>query len=169
MARLVAIGAGGPAPELVRVMEELQPVVANLLPKPEVRMNGESSLMISYQVQTFKTHSNSMSGEFSKEDHDETGPTYKGFVLFVDVQPKGEVNQATTPQTLRRPYWQTYIDVTPVAGSDKQLYWGLSFGSRTDTYLLSQIRKALNDLQNARPRVKRTGGTESSRYRHARC
>ena len=157
MVRSVALGAGGPAPELVRVIDGLQPVVAALLPKPEVKMNGDSSLMISYQAQTFKVHSNLMTGEFSRETHDEIGPAAKGFVLFVDVQPKGEVNQAMTPQTLRRPYWQTYIEVTPIAGSDKQLYWSLSFGSHTDSNLLSQIRKALNDLPNARPKVKRTG------------
>ena len=89
-----------------------------------------------------------MTGEFSREAHDEIGPTFKGFVLFVDVQPKGEVNQAETPQTLRRPYWETYIQVTPVAGSDKQLYWGLSYGSQTDTNLLAQIRQAIEKIPN---------------------
>ncbi len=147
MAGFLAVAADAPAQELARVIEELQPVLSTLSPSPKVTTNSQSSLAVSYQTQTFKIHSGSMTGEFSKEAHDEIGPTYKGFVLFVDVQPEGEVNQAVTPQTLRRPYWQTYIQVTPVAGSDKQLYWGLSFGSRTDTNLLSQIRQAIEGMK----------------------
>lgn len=135
-----------PAPELARVVAALQPITATLSPAPEVKPDGPSSVKVSYRTQTFKVHGGSMTGEFSKEAHEEVGPTFTGFVLFVDVQKKGEVNQAATPQTLRRPYWETFIQVTPVAGSDRQLYWGLSHGSRTDTNLLAQIREAVEKL-----------------------
>ena len=146
MVGIVAIGADGPAPELDRVLMALQPIIQTLMPVPEVKTNGQSSLTISYRAQTFKIHGNSMTGEFSKEAHDEIGPTFKGFVLFVEVQPKGEVNQAETPQTLQRPYWKTYIQVTTVRGSEKKLYWGLSYGSQTDTNLLKQILNRIEEI-----------------------
>ena len=135
------------APELGQVVAALQPITAALSPAAEVKATGPSSVTISYRTQTFKIHGGSMSGEFAKEAHDEVGPTSKGFVFSVDVQKKGEVNQAATPQTLRRPYWETYIQVTPVSGSDRQLYWGLSYGSRTDTNLLAQIRQAIEHMK----------------------
>jgi len=135
------------APELGKVAAAMQPITATLSPAPEVKTNEASSLTVSYRTQTFKIHGGSMTGAFSKDAHDEVGPTFKGFVLFVAVQKRGEANQAVTPQTLRRPYWETYIQVTPLAGSDKQLYWGLSYGSRTDTNLLAQIRQAIEQLR----------------------
>lgn len=147
MVGIVASGADGPAPELDRVLVALRPITQALLPVPEVKTNGQSSLTISYRAQTFKIHGNSMTGEFSKEAHDEIGPTFKGFVLFVDVQPKGEVNQAETPQVVQQPYWKTYVQVTPVAGSEKQLYWGLSYGSQTETNLIAQIRNRIEELE----------------------
>ncbi len=140
-------GAISPSPELARVIAALQPITATLAPLPEIKANGGSSITISYRTQIFKIHGYSMTGEFTREAHDEIGPTFKGFVLFVDLQPKGEVNQAATPQTLRKPYWQTYIQVTPVFGSSNHLYWGLSYGSQTEPKILAQIRLALEGLK----------------------
>ena len=146
---MTALGAERAVPELDRVAAALQPVMATLAPAPEVKTDGASTLTVSYQTQTFKIHGASMAGEFAKEAHDETGPTFKGFVLSVSTQPKGQINQGMTPQILRRPYWQTYLQVTPVAGSDKQLFWGLSYGSRTDPALLARIRQAVESLKDA--------------------
>ena len=143
----VTLADDAPAPELGNVVAALQPLMATLSPTPEVMTNDQSFVTISYRTQTFKIHGGSMTGEFAKEAHDEVGPTFKGFILSVDLQKKGEVNQAATPQTLRRPYWETYIQLTPVAGSDRQLYWGLSYGSRTDTNLLAQIRQAVERMK----------------------
>lgn len=143
---VLACAGETPAPELRRVVAAIQPVTATLSPVTEVTTNSTTSVTISHLTQTFKIHGSSMTGEFSKEAHDQVGPTFKGFSLFVQVQEKGETNQAVTPQTLRRPYWLTYLQVTPVASSDKQLFWGLSYGSRTDTNLLAKIRHAVESM-----------------------
>ena len=142
----IAFASESPDAALVRLAQRLAPVISVLVPAVEVKTNAPSTLAIVYRAQTYKIHGVSMTGEISKEAHDEVGPTFKGFVLSVQVQPKGEINQAATPQTLREPYWQTYLQLTPLAGSDKQLYWGLSFGSRTDTNLLARIRRKIEDL-----------------------
>ena len=148
MSCLACSGADALAPELEKVMAGLRSVTAVLSPAPEIRTNEASSLTVSYKTQIFKIHGGSMSGEFAREAHDEQGPTAQGFMLTVSVQQKGEINQGVVPQTLRAPYWQTYLQVTPVAGSDKQLFWGLSFGMRTDAKLLAQIREAVEGLKD---------------------
>jgi hypothetical protein len=148
VAGMAACGADDPAPELARVVASLQPIIATLSPSPEVKTNDAISLTILYRTQSFKVHGGQMTGEFAREAHDEIGPTFKGFILSIYVQPTGEVNQADTPCTLREPYWQTYLQVTPVGGSDKQLYWGLSFGSRTDTNVLARIRTKIEELRD---------------------
>ena len=131
------------------VANVLQPIFAALDPTPEITfLDGTASLVATYRAQSYKIHGRSMTGEVSTNAHDEIGPGYKGFVLRVHLQDQGEINQAVTPQTLQQPYWRTDLDVTPIGGTKKQMYWALSYGSRTDTNLLSQIRKALNALKD---------------------
>lgn len=133
---------------LKNVAVKLEPVLEKLSPKAEVTYPpGSASLVIGYRTQKFKIHGRSMTGEISKEAHDEVGPSFKGFVLKVRLQERGEINQGITPQTLKGPYWQTDIDVTPLKGSGKQAFWGLSYGSRMDPKLLDQIRKVLKGLE----------------------
>lgn len=136
--------------ELRAVATALQPVLEKLDPKPEIRYPSSSAtLVVAYKSQMYKIHGGSMTGEVSPNAHDELGPSFKGFVLRVHLQDKGEVNQADTPQTLREPYWRTDLDVTPLAGTQKQIYWGLSYGIRTDTNSLAQIRQKLYELRGA--------------------
>jgi len=144
--RPLTAGAGS-TNELKAVAESLQPILQKLNPGAKVEYSeGAQTLTITYLPQTFKVHSRSMNGEIALKAHDEIGPSYKGFVLMVSLQPKGLVNQAVTPQTMRYPYWATDMDVTPFGKTGKQLYWGLSYGSRTDYKLLYDIRFKLKSL-----------------------
>ena len=137
-------------PELTRVAAAVRPVLEKFDIKADITFaNPNASLLVSYRTQSFKIHARSMTGEISPVAHDETGPSFKGFVLRVHLQDKGEVNQAVTPQTLQEPYWQTNLEVTPLGGTQKQIYWALSFGSRTDAKLLEQLRKAMKELDGA--------------------
>ena len=155
LAFIVAFGMAGVSfanenPDLNRVAAALRPVLEKFDIKADITFaNPNASLVVSYRTQSCKIHARSMTGEISPDAYDETGPSFKGFVLRVHLQDKGEVNQAVTPQTLQEPYWQTNLEVTPLGGTQKQIYWALSFGSRTDTKLLEQLRKAMNDLNGA--------------------
>jgi len=138
--------------ELKVVEAALQLILGKLDPKPEFNYPSSSpTLLVAYKSQIYKIHGRSMTGEVSPEAHDELGPNFKGFVLRIHLQEKGEVNQAVTPQTLQEPYWTTDLDVTPLARTSKQIYWALSYGARTDTDLLAQIRQSLRDFKNAEP------------------
>ena len=52
-----------------------------------------------------------------------------------------------------RPYWNTYLDVTPITGTNKQVYWGLSYWGRTDQKVLSEIKEALWKLDKSPKKV----------------
>ena len=136
-------------PALQQVEKRLQSALSSLsLPPTVEHADGGLTLLVRYRTQTFRVHSRSMTGEWSAEATDQTGPSYRGFILRVSLQRLGEVNQATTPQTLQEPYWRTYLDVTPVAGTSWQIYWSLSYGSRIDEPLLALLKKTLQDLEH---------------------
>ena len=132
------------APALVKVEQTLRTVLADVDPQPvfEYQSDGQS-LVVKYRVRKFMVHSTTKMGKHSEKAHEVDGPSYKGFLLKVDLQEAGDVNQARVPQTLRRPYWMTAIDVTPIPASDKQIFWGLSYGSRADKDLLKKVKEAL--------------------------
>lgn len=136
--------------ELKTVAHALQPLLEPLDPKPKISFPGSSAaLVIAYQTQTYKIHSIQMDGEVLPKAHDELGPGYMGFLLVINLQDAGVMNQAFTPQTMREPYWRTDLDVTPLAQTHKQIYWRLSYGVRTDTNLLTRIRQTLHSLERA--------------------
>ena len=124
------------------IVSQLTQRLHAVAPEAEIATNG-ATLTAGLRTMTFKVHGRSMTGEVAKEAHDEVGPAHDGLLLRAALQPKGEVNQAVTPQTLNEPYWRSDLDVTHVAGSSRQLYWSLSYGSRTDTNLLAQLRAAV--------------------------
>lgn len=137
-----------PRPELKVALQSVQRTVEKLAPAAKIEFEGSETVKIMHATQNFKIHGVSKSGEISPEPHDEVGPGARGFILTLHIQPKGEVNQAATPQTLRRPYWLTDLDVTPLGKSDHQIYWGLSYGARTDAKLLDEIRTRLRALKD---------------------
>ena len=139
---------------LAAVAAALQPALVKLDPRPTLAFpEYEASLVVTYLSQTYKIHGRSMTGEVSTNAFDEVGPSFRGFVLRVHLQPKGEVNQAETPQTIREPYWLTDLGVTPIGDTDKQAYWALSYGGRTPTNVLAGLRAALKRLEKGPNRL----------------
>lgn len=150
-ARIASADVAAPSPEIDRVAAILEPLLSSLSPTPKQERESPSSVQFSYRTRSYRVHGASMTGEYEKEAREETGPDSDGFILQVDLQEKGRINQADTPQILRRPYWETYVQTTPVVRSDKQLYWGLSYGSRTDKKLLARIRGAIGKVAEGLP------------------
>lgn len=134
--------------ELKTIADTVKMAIGKINPSPQIEYSNQGkTLTVTFLPQTFKVHNVSLTGEVSKEAHDEIGPSYQGFVLSAHLQPKGEVNMLVTPQTIRRPYWNMDLDVTQLAGSDKQAYWALSYGSRTDKAMLDAIREKIKGLK----------------------
>jgi hypothetical protein len=134
-------------PVLHQVEERLKPVLVQLTPKPTVEYEEHSeAVVVRYLTRGFQVHTRSKTGDWSTNTVETVGPDSKGFILQVYLQRAGEVNQVQTPQRLRAPYWRTLLDVTLMAGTTNQIFWGLSYGSRTDEKLLRNLREALGSL-----------------------
>lgn len=147
----IAAAATAPAAEpssvLQRAEQRLKPLLAGLGPAPIIEHpENTESLIVLYRPQKFLVHGHNMRGEYSTNVSEHIGPGFKGFVLKIHRQSLGEINQAVAPQTLREPYWQTLLDVTPVAGTTNQIYWALSYAGSTDQELLERVKKALGSL-----------------------
>jgi hypothetical protein len=138
-------------PILVKVHKCLKPVLVSLNPKPSIEYtNRGRSLAIKFRARKFMIHSGSMVGKYSLKAHETTAPAYDGFMLKVHLQEAGTVNQAVVPQTIKQPYWITDLDVTQVSGTKKQIYWGLSYGSRMDMRILSDIKAEIKKLDKTK-------------------
>lgn len=105
---------------------------------------GERSptLMLRYRTRRFVVHG-PMKGGYEEETRREEGPQWDGFMLSLRVEKAGTVYQAMVPQTMRRPYWDTELDVLVVPGTGKQLSWALSYQPRPERDVLRKIRAAL--------------------------
>jgi len=103
-------------------------------------------LNIKYKTRKFMVHSPTKIGKYSSEAYETEGPDYEGFMLYIQLQDASTINQAVTPQLIKRPYWKTDLNVTQIKNTDKQIYWGLSFGNRTDPRSLERIKEVLKNL-----------------------
>jgi len=140
---------------LVRVAGALRPVMERLDPKPTVEYpeHYPSSIRFTYLPQMYKVHGRLKTGGVSTNTFDEIGPSFRGLVLRVDVQNKGEANQACTPQTIREPYWLTDLDVIPVGQTDRQIFWVLSYAGGTPTNVLADMRATLRQMEESPNRL----------------
>ena len=96
--------AAQPVPELDRLSAALGSALASLDPPATFTRDSATTLRVSHRVQTFVIHDRSMDGRIATESREEVGPSHQGFILFAQVQPAGTINQANTPQLVRRPY-----------------------------------------------------------------
>lgn len=151
---MVKAGGSTTNAALATVAAALKPVLDKLDPCPSVEFpEHATSLIVTHLPQTYTIHGRSKSGQISTNVHNEVGPGFKGFILRAHLQPRGEINQACTPQTIREPYWQTDLDVTPIGDTASQVYWSLSYMGRTPTNILAEIRAAMRGLEKSPDRT----------------
>lgn len=142
-----------PANELLMVENQLNTVLSKLGDEVSFSYSSNDTLEFRYHTRKFMVHSGTMIGKFSEKAIEQTGPDYDGFILWGQLQDAGVANQAVTPQVIRNPYWNTYLDVTPLTGTNKQIYWGLSYWGHTDQKVLSQIKETLWKLDKSPKKV----------------
>ena len=94
------------------------------------------------KTRPFQVHGAYMTGEYAEKTHEEEGPHRQGFLLHVRVGKGPDVGQLALPQTLREPYWQTYIDKSE-GHKGEYLLLRLSYGSRTDEKLLDRLKRVV--------------------------
>jgi purine nucleosidase len=139
-------GTAKPDPALEAAETALRAALQELAPQPSFEYaRASGALLVKYKTRKFMVYGMSMIGEYNQEAREEEGPQYNGFLLSIHLQEAGTVNAPVVPQTIRRPYWQTDLDIV-VCGRGKQLYWALSYGTSTSPAILKQVRDALQGL-----------------------
>lgn len=144
---LAADPKDAPDAVLVELRSKLEKELSDLKPAPTFEISphsGGKSMVMRYKTREYQVHIPEGQGRLSKDLHTEVGPDAGGLMLNVHVQAYGVNNQAVVPQTLRNPYWDTYLDVYPLAAKDKQIYCGLSSRFTTDKKLIERIKKILS-------------------------
>jgi hypothetical protein len=147
----------------------LKPVLEGLKPPPVFRyLEPGQSLEVSFRAQKFLVHPQAKPGQWSTNLVERVGPGATGFILWARLQPLGTVNESVMPQTLREPYWSTYMDVTAVAGITNQVYWGLSSSPWTDERVVARLMRTVESLAltgpppPAKPSVRKNRGAPAA-------
>lgn len=143
-----------PDPALVMLQSRLERDFQKLDAKPtfEIPVAYEGrNLIVRFKTRTYIVHPRrGMSGGFLETTEKREGPSDQGFLLRVQVEQLGEPNQALMPQVIREPYWNSYLSVYPIKGTQKQLYFCLSYAEGTDGTLIENIRKAASESSSQR-------------------
>jgi hypothetical protein len=108
---------------------------------PDAKVEREKNrLVYRFHTQNFKIHTIHKNGHISEEAHDEEGPHVDGILVTVSLTGGSYRRIAVEiPQTLRRTYWDTFVNAYPV--SDTQHLWlNLSYGKRTDKKLIDAVK-----------------------------
>jgi hypothetical protein len=142
-----SVRSAEPDPILSKVEKELRKMLAGIVSELSFEYSKDKkSLYVKYKSRKFMVYGRTQSGRIYDKAYEREGPSYEGLYLRVDIQKAGHRNQAKVPQTLREPYWMTDIDVTLLQGTEVQLFWVMSYGSRTKQKLRKRVKTFLNGI-----------------------
>lgn len=111
---------------------------------PNARIAQDNGNFVAkHGTMVFTVHQRWKTGEVRKETAQVEGPNFKGFLLSISVQNGKYEGAARVPQTLRRPYWQTYIDRPPTEDAKGHYVINFSYGSRLDREFMKALFEAL--------------------------
>jgi hypothetical protein len=140
-AATASVGRSEPPPD--ELVNRLTAVIREECPDAEFEVAG-NTFTAKHETMMFTLHNKSMTGAISPRTHQKEGPNYKGFLLKVTLEQGRRVNQAVTPQTLRGPYFPTYIDDPPTPDGKNQYWVAFSYGSRLDKKLKTAVEEAIS-------------------------
>lgn len=133
-----------PDPMLLSLKTRLERELRELEPKPTFEFpdgHAGRGLVVRFRTRNYIIHPSNKAGRVEERTITREGPSDEGFLLNVYSQRLGAVNQAVTPQLVREPYWNLYLNVYPVERDRKQLYFCLSYRGWTDEALIEKIKK----------------------------
>lgn len=139
-------------PVLKKVHTGLSEIAKNLGEGVTIQFDRAKHVRLSFHTRTFLVYGGSKTGRYAKKAHEEEGPDVDGIMVEVRVAEGRYLGAAQTPQTLRRPYWQTFINEYPIAKGRQHLFLNLSTGARPNRKIVSQIHQLLNSLVEDDPK-----------------
>ena len=108
-----AVSKGVARATLMRVEARLRDVLKDLNPKPEFTAVGDE-LVVKYRTRPFWVHLPRRDGGYAREASREEGPDTNGFLLSLRYKGDKYSGPLMIPQTLRYPYWSSYVNEYPV-------------------------------------------------------
>lgn len=126
----------------------LSPVLTNLEPKCSlVFLPEENAVHADYRTKSYTLSSGKrLAGGGYLSGRSERGPDEEGFMLTAWLLDAGAVDEFERPAIGQSSRWKTDEGMTPVAGTQKQLYWSLSYGPKVDLALLERVRQSFQNL-----------------------
>lgn len=128
---------------VARIAENVIDAVQAAHPDAHIERLDNGTLIAKHGTATFTVHRALRTGEILERTTQVEGPNYKGFLLSIDYRPGAYDGPAMVPQTLREPYWQTFIDRPMTLDGKGHYVINLSYGSRIDPEFLSALHEAL--------------------------
>ena len=129
------------------INKEIMNVVKKYYPKAKLEFKN-GGIQISHDTMIFTVHGAMMTGNYYEQTRKEEGPQGRGFLLFIKVVEGPYQRQAVVPQTLRKPYWKTYINA-PQTKNKKNYYWiNLKFGHLIKKDFMKELFSILPQSKN---------------------
>jgi hypothetical protein len=137
--------------ELKQLDETLTSVIQKHFPDADFERTNRR-FVAKHGTMEFMVHGRSKTGEVSPNAYKEEGPNYRGFLLAIDVVHGPYQGAAVIPQELRKAYWTTFIDATPLSDRRAHFWIRLSYGGRLDPGFHQALRLALpSSLPKTKP------------------
>ena len=143
--QLFVYGLQAKETKLDEPLNSLSEEIIKLFPEGSIlQVSGSKGFSIQHETQEFMVHNINMIGQISKNAHKATGPSYKGAIFRINILDQDAAIQAVTPQTLRKPYWSSYINHLKFDGYS--LFYSFEYGTRTDKKLFNSVTQKVNIL-----------------------
>jgi len=126
----------------VGVLTRIAGVIAKQCPDAQVTRDN-AKLVAKYGTMTFTVHRRLRTGEILPKTGQVEGPNFRGFILEVSLARGGYEGPLEIPQTLKRPYWLTYIDRPPTQDGTGHYVINFSYGLQMDRELMKAILDVL--------------------------
>ena len=133
--------------ETISPVVQIKEKISAHFPKAFVKTEGfdhdKQVLESKIDTMTYDVHRINKAGEVSEKSYKEEGPKSRGFIISI-YDCKGKYEGATAvPQTLKSPYWNTFINVIYKKDGTGYYWVTFSFGSRVNDKFKEEILKLL--------------------------
>jgi hypothetical protein len=130
-------------PEFENMQSDLQAILNQYESEYEVILDN-NDLTIKYNTDNFMIHSRDKTGYISPNAIEKEGPNYNGFLIKLSVQDGQYSGVAMIPQTLKKPYWKTFINAYPLSNNTQYIWCSFSYGVRTNKELIEEVVDSLS-------------------------
>ena len=131
------------------VREALEPLVKASYPDATLEVTGPQ-FKVRFDTMVFTLHRRSMTGRFSEKTYEREGPNNRGFLLTVRWKKGPYETQLVTPQTIRRPYWSSFVNGIEDRSKGTHLAVHFAYGARVKPEFRDQVLAVIGQPRKRR-------------------